>query len=53
MFKLQPDSKKELLRIGTGTLVLAAAMVAVFALLGLVSSALIGPCRWAPWPAAA
>ena len=35
MFKLQPDSKKELLRIGTGTLVLAAAMVAVFALLGL------------------
>lgn len=33
MFKLQPDSKKEVLRIGAGTLVLAAVMVAVFAVL--------------------
>ncbi len=31
MFKLQPDSKKEVLRIGGGTLVLSAVMVAVFA----------------------
>lgn len=33
MFTLQPDSKKEVLRIGGGTLVLAAAMVAVFGVL--------------------
>ena len=35
MFKLQPDSKKELMRIGAGVLVLAAAEVVVFAVLGL------------------
>ncbi len=33
MFTLQPDSKKEVLRIGGGTLVLAAVMVAVFGVL--------------------
>ncbi len=33
MFKLQPDSKKEVLRIGLGTLALAAVTVAVFAVL--------------------
>lgn len=35
MFKLQPDSQKELQRMGAGVLALAAAMVAVFAVLGL------------------
>lgn len=41
MFKLQPDSQKEVLRIGLGTLVLAAVMVAVFGVLGLA-----GVCRF-------
>ena len=35
MFKLQPDSKKELMRIGAGVLVLAAAETVVFFVLGL------------------
>ena len=36
MFKLQPDSQKEVLRIGGGTLVLAAVMVAVFGVLSVL-----------------